>query len=125
VAWLRLAELYPELDESPAGIRAAIEAVRYYLQSNPTDVDGWKRLVDLCRSAEDYLGEIHARVELADVSGAAFSHTRNAVNRFNQFLRESRLDLDSDEKRILGQRLRNMMVRRIDEASATDCSRLA
>jgi hypothetical protein len=48
-----------------------------------------------------------------------------AATRFNRLRYENVLDLDSDEKRLMAERLREIMAERIEEADATDCSRLA
>jgi hypothetical protein len=70
-------------------------------------------------------GEVHALIELSEQPSAPFAEISNTANRFNALLRDEALDIDRDEKRILAQRLRDVMVKRLREADATDCSRLA
>lgn len=64
-------------------------------------------------------------VELSEQPSAPFAEISNTANRFNALLRDEALDIDRDEKRILAPRLRDVMVNRLREADATDCSRLA
>jgi hypothetical protein len=71
------------------------------------------------------VGEIHALVEMGQLPNAPFREVSNAVNRVNALLTEKFAVLDSDEKRIVSEKLAQVMEARISEGDAIDCSRLA
>ena len=121
--WLRLADLYEMADPSSGGpmARAAVER---YLQVDSDNADGWLRLAHLSRRDGDYLTEVHALLKRAERPHAPFADLTFAANRFNQLLGDGRLDLDTLEKRVIAEHLRNAMESRLDEADATDLSRL-
>lgn len=121
--WLRLAELYEIADPSRSD-QLAKQAVERYLQAESDDADAWLRLANLSRRANDYLTEVHALLKRAERPGAPFADLTFAANRFNQLLGDGRLDLETLEKRVIAERLRKAMETRIEEADATDLSRL-
>jgi hypothetical protein len=126
-AWLLIAKLYQETESSD--LEQAKEAIRRYIEStdgeNSEKELGWSYLSEICRKTEDYSGEIHALVEMAQLPKVSFQMVSNSVNRVNALFRERQFIIDSDEKRIISQRLAQVMESRIDEGDATDCSRLA
>lgn len=123
-AWLLLASLYEE-QVSANSQTLAIEALRRYIEGVPDDPKAWKRLASLCEKTNDLSGEVQALVEHSQLPGVPFSVPSDAANRLNKLLGFGRLHLDTDEKEILAQRLVTVMSDRIEEADATDCSRLA
>lgn len=126
-AWLLLASLYEESGLTQ-GIQKAIESVRYFLESGPSVPDkqaAWNRLASLCHRAGDYPGEVHALVEMCELPDTPYEGISNAANRVNQLFKQRYLALESDERQIVFRRLVAVMEERIEEADATDCSRLA
>lgn len=121
--WLRLAELY-EIADPARSDKLAKKAVERYLQAESDDADAWLRLANLSRRADDHLTEVHALLKRAERPDAPFADLTFAANRFNQLLADGRLDLETLEKRVIAERLRKAMEARIDEADATDLSRL-
>lgn len=125
--WLLLASLYEELGSLEASERAK-EAIRHYLESPAPRTDkeaAWKRLAQLCRNTQDWVGEVHALVELSQIESTPLRAVSNAANRVNELFRQNVLRLDTEEKRIIVRLLVDAMEARIREADATDCSRLA
>ncbi len=120
-AWLNLAELHQELGDSAA----AIGAVSRYLESSPADQAGWQRLIGLYRSCGDALGEMHARLQLAELARPSFRDLTSSASRLNGLLARREIALDADERRLMIRRLRSLIEDRVDEADATDLSRLA
>jgi NB-ARC domain len=126
-AWLLLADLHEE-SISPERLQQAKAAVRRSLEtpaSTETQQAAWDRLADLCREDGDSLGEVHALVEMAVLPGTPFRLVSNAANRLNGAFSMQHVALDTFEKQALVRRLVEAMERRLDEADATDCSRLA
>ncbi len=119
-ARLRYAEFLLEVGDVPG----AIEAVRRFLQERPTDHEAWRFLALLSRKTGDYLSEMHALLELARLPGTPFGELSDGANRFNYLLREHVIDVQTDEKHLMADTLRKTMEKRINEASATDLSRL-
>lgn len=120
-AWLNLAELQQDLGES----KQAIQSVNRYLESRPDDQDAWLMLVTLYRAADDALGEMHARLQLAELARPPFHELSSAASRLNGLLSRRKLELGADEKRLMVRKLRSLMEAERDEADATDLSRLA
>jgi len=119
-ARLRLADFFLERGD----LDAAVEATRRFLQERPTDAEAWRKLARLSRRSGDYLGEMHALLEMARLPATPFGEVSDSANRFNQLLREHVIDVQTDEKRLMADRLRKVMESRISEANATDLSRL-
>lgn len=121
--WLRLAELYELADPTQTGVQAT-KAIERYLQSESDDPKAWSHLAALAGRTGDYLTEVHALLKRAERAGAPFVALSFAANRFNQLLGDGRLTLDTEEKRVIAERLRKLMEGRLGEANATDLSRL-
>jgi hypothetical protein len=121
-AWLKLADLYEEVLRDPV---KAIHAVNRYLEGNPEDQEAWRRLIALYRQVDDVLGEMHARLQLAELTTPPFYDLSSAANRLNGLLSRQEIEIDADERRLIAHRLRRLMEDRNSEADATDLSRLA
>ncbi|MFH1419234.1 MAG: NB-ARC domain-containing protein [Planctomycetota bacterium] len=122
--WLYLASLYKERGDSDG----AKSALRQFLSCSPGMTDrytGWNLLATLCLQVNDYVGEVHALVEVCEIANAPWTDVSNNANRINFLFREGLLELDSDEKRLLVQRLIEIARKRRKESDATDCSRIA
>lgn len=126
-AWLLLATLYEEW-ESPEARDKARGAIRRYLECDLTSkerYDGWIRLVELCRRSRNWIEEMQAHWELCQLSSVPYAVLSNSANRINYIYREYWVTIDSDEKQILLRGIVEALERRIDEADAGDCSRIA
>jgi tetratricopeptide (TPR) repeat protein len=127
-AYLLLSRLYEEQGTLDDLVNAK-EAVRHYLEfAEPSDAeykDAWRRLAELSRRTDDTLGEIQALLELCQKVDVSYSMISEAANRLNAIFRTTFFQLDTEEKQTIVKRLINVMEERIDEADATDLSRLA
>ena len=120
-AWLALAEVHlaaGDLDSSQA-------AIEQYLESTPGDAVTWRKLADVRRAQRDALGEVHARVELAEAPDGTYADASHAANVLNSQLHSGTLRLDGEEKRVLATRIRRLLEAGVESATATDLSRLA
>ena len=124
--WLRIAELYDEVD-SDAALSAAKDAIRQYLESSgaANDVRAWKHLADYCRRSADLMGEAHALVELSRREDVELYEISSSANRLNALLATSPASMERDEKNILIEEMADAFEARIDEGNSTDRSRLA
>lgn len=120
-AWLRLAALQQEIGNAPEAIRS----VNRYLETVPDDAEAWRLLTVLHRRQQDGLAEMHARLQLAQLARPSFDELSTTAARLSGMLSRREVDLDADERRLMAGRLRELMEARIDEADATDLSRLA
>lgn len=129
-ALLMLATLHEESHDAD-GLKNAAEAVRKYLVDARYPAEralGWKRLAGIYRRMNDIPGEIHAVVEIAEVDGATVEDVSEAANRVNMLLtmlKDSKVVLETDEKKILVRKMAKSLERRVDELDGTDLSRLA
>lgn len=123
--WLLLARLFEESNV----LEKAKDALRKYIESGISDINEkehvWQQLGVLCFKTNDFLGEIHALVELCQLPNISFFRISNAINRVNAIFSDQYFVLDSEEKSIVSRRLAEVMEERITEGDATDYSRLA
>lgn len=125
-AWLLLARLFEESSVENR-LERAKGATSRYLELTPRAEDqllAWKKLAEYCRSTEDWNGEIHALVALAEIPNTTLEEISSAANRLNGIFVSHQL-LMGDERNLLVARLVKVMELHIKEFNATDCSRLA
>ncbi len=123
-AWLQLASLH----EENGSLENAKRALQLFLESSPLPneaVRAWQQYAIICQRTNDHTGEIHALVEMCQVSGVPFDTISDAANRINRSFSQHYQSLDTDEKRVVVKRLVELMECRLNEADATDLSRLA
>ncbi|SRR6266540_148185 len=125
-AWLSLASLYEE-GGGQKYLAEAKDCLRRYLEATPAAASSvvWKRLADLCETTNDFVGAVHALVEMCEHSVVPYFVVSNTANKLNSLFWNKKLQLDTDEKRILIRRLASVMSERLSEADADDYSRLA
>lgn len=121
LAWLNLARLQQEMGDSGS----AVASVNRYLEAAPNDRHAWRTLISLYRRVGQPLGEMHARLQLAELPDSDFEDLSSAAARLNGLISRREISLDADERRLMCQRLRRLMESRSKEADATDLSRLA
>ena len=125
--WILLARLHEE-SGGPDWAEHAKEAVRKYLESTsqgPERLTAWRKLAWLCEVSRDLSGEAHALVELARIDGVSFGMISNAANRLNGLFTGPSDGLEFQAKRVMATRIIAVMELRVDEADATDLSRMA
>jgi hypothetical protein len=125
-AWLLLARLFEE-SKIDGDLARAKEAVRHYLELANNSEDqraAWKKLAEYCRRTDDWNGEIHALVGMSELSGTSLEDVSNAANRLNSLFKTHQFLFDH-ERDLLVARLACVMETHMDQADATDCSRLA
>lgn len=126
-AWLGLADLYEE-SATEGNYQRVKHAILNYIQRSEVPegkTAAWERLGRTAHRADDSLTEIHANVEMCQDPRIPFWKVSDAANRVNSRLRERWAEVDRDEKRVLVQKLVNVMGARSDEGTADDLSRLA
>lgn len=120
-AWLQLSQLQEEMGRS----EAAIHSISRYLEANSGDQEAWRRLIRLYRASDDAMGEMHARLQLAELTPLSFNDLSAAASRLNGLLARRELDLEADERRLMVRKLRLLIEARANEADGTDLSRMA
>jgi tetratricopeptide (TPR) repeat protein len=108
----------------------ALEIVDCGLKLDPNDehcqnlkLKIWKRRAEAARQANEMLTLIEASIRIAEVPTSDFQEISDAANVFNQFGRD--FEPDQDRRHRLALRLAKVMETKIENANATDCSRLA
>jgi len=125
-AWLLLARVYEETKIDDFLARAK-EAVRRYLELTSRSEDqraAWKRLAVYCRQTDDWNGEIHALVGMSELPDTSLEDISNSANRLNGLFATHQF-LFNEERNLLVARLAHVMEAHMEDANATDCSRLA
>jgi hypothetical protein len=123
-AWLSLASLHEELND----LGKAKQAIRSFLETSPGEMErkcAWERLANLCQKAQDWSGEVHARIEMSKLPSTPFYVVSNTANRVNELFKQEYQLFETEEKRIIVQALIDTMEGRIKDADANDFSRLA
>ena len=129
--YLRLADLVLEAGDSfDASERAKAYLRSFLVEAEIGDrFEAWMRLARLCRVSDDPIGEIHALCEAAllpTVEQRARGELANHLNNRIRDLKKQRVDdAWSTEVRELLVRVAEVMERRLDSLSGTECSRLA
>lgn len=108
------------------------ESVKYYLREylktplpSTEKARLWLRLADICRLTKDWDGESHSLSELVLLPNVDFYYISEASNRINNYFYfhpEAKL---VEYKKLLLDKVIEIMSRRIKEGGATDYSRLA
>lgn len=124
-AWLQVAAIY-ERSKLVDGLDRAKDALRRYLESAPKEDQrfAWERLADLSGRTDDWTGELHARVAMCELPNTPFETISDTANRLNGLYATHQF-LDTEERLVLIGRLAHLMDGRLNEANATDHSRLA
>ena len=131
IAFLQLSNLVWEFEESMQAKTQAKEYLRRYLEVAPESSKEvvWLKLGDLCRSSDDFTGEIHALCEAALLSSSKVDDLGRYANRLNGRVRELKSDgveeARSPEVQDLLHKVTGKMESHLGELTATDCSRLA
>jgi hypothetical protein len=125
--WMLLARLYEEssLEDGP---EKAKRYWRRYLEDVGKSEEArfaWSQVASLCRSTKDWIGEIHAIVELCSLDVATIREISDGLNRWNSVFKQQALYIAGDERQILGQRLLQLFEQNSGGANATDLSRAA
>lgn len=119
-AWLRLADMYRDMNDLPA----QIDATARYVEARPGDAAGWRRLSGLARAAGDVSLEMNSLLQLAALPAAPYREISDAADRLNYHRASGALGDDWGERQVMAERLRDLMEARLSEADATDLSRL-
>ncbi|MBN2529088.1 MAG: hypothetical protein JXR76_22045 [Deltaproteobacteria bacterium] len=125
--WLILAKWQME-QRTDDSYKYACKAARYFLENefeSPEIADAWKILGHACYQLGDYLGEIHAFIERAQLSDISFRDISNTANRLNELGKKYPNEFDSEQKNEFARRLLDVMDQRVSAADADDYSRMA
>ncbi len=123
-AYLIIADVCEEFED--------YDKVKYYLReylktpnsySEKTKV--WLKLADICKLTKDWDGESFALSELILLPKVDFTYISDASNRINNYFKNHPEAKQVDYKKLLLDRVIEVMKSRISEGSSTDYSRLA
>ncbi|MBY6059477.1 NB-ARC domain-containing protein [Leisingera daeponensis] len=124
-AWLLLSRVEQDTQEEGWEGRAA-EYIQRFLQSDPAKVDSivaWRDLQSLYQRMGDEISECEAFIRMAEVSDPPIERISAMANRLNRSP-NARNNFTSDDRATVFLPLARLMERHIQEASATDLSRL-
>ena len=118
-AWLGIAQLRRQGGD----MQGESDALRRYLQVRPADAEVWRRLARNAMARGDVAAELNALLQFAALPSTEYRDISDLANRINGYLRDQLVEDREDRSRIAG-RVRALMENRLDEADATDLSRL-
>lgn len=127
--WFDLANLYEEIRPLEWEQKAE-EAARSFVAkaSYANDEEhsrAWRKIAYLAGLRDDVQAQVHAFVEMATARGSSIEIVSHATNQVNGLLQRDGQRLEFEAKRELVARLASVFQGLIDEADATDLSRLA
>ncbi len=125
-AWLTLSSLY----EEEGRLVNAIESIQYYLEVTDKEhqiFSCWDKLAYLFSKNNDWNGEMHALIELSELSITPTDRIRANVYKINALFRANKFQTDSTEKQILAERIVKVFRKIVfeGECESSDCSQLA
>lgn len=125
-AWLTLSSLYEEENN----IEKAIQSLQQFLEIASKDAQRfscWEKLANLYHQINDFDGEIHALIELSELSITTIPKLRIIVYRVNSLFKNNKFQTDTTERQMLSQRLLNSYKKQLDNRGyeSDDCSQLA
>ena len=130
-AWFHIAQLFVE-EGKGEGPKAAIAAIRRYIESGDTSVPiakAWEQLAHYSRLAGDARQEAHATAEMAREPGISAVDLSRFADRLNHIFSTAKKDgvvlFQVEERRLLLGNLTNRLERMLHQLDATDISRLA
>ena len=125
--WMLLARIYEESSLEDGAEKAKVFWRRYLEDVGKSEGArfAWSQVARLCRSTKDWIGEIHAMVELYSLDGTTTQEISDGLNRWNSVFRQQTLYIAGDERQILGRSLLQLFEQNRSEANATDFSRAA
>ncbi len=121
--WLLLAELYKKLSED-SKFESTIER---YIESSHYAEDkrtAWEMLASHFRTKSKHADELFAWIQLAQLPDTDYKTISDAVNRFNNIVRQREFEFEHDDKGQIVQTFILLMEQRDNEADADDFSRL-
>lgn len=125
--WKLLSRAFEE-SQRERDITEAIRFTKSYLESGPPQAEqreAWLRVAGLSQLAGDVLGEMHAIAEYVAIDENTREHVSDGIHRVAQLLADHKDSLDRPERSVLVRRLIEAFQPHVEEASATELSRLA
>ena len=123
-AWIHISNIYQEYDDFE-GVKYAIRELLKTSLPNDEKAKYWLKLADVCKFTKDWDGESHALSELATIQGITYELISDCANRINNYFYYHPEEKQVDYKQLLLQKVIDIMIKRIKEATPTDYSRLA
>lgn len=125
-AWILIADLFEQFSEDKSLEKTRIYLEHYLEYSNDENVaiTIWERIANIHEINANWNGYVHALVEKCLFPKIAYSEISDAANEINLLTARKTFQIDIDERQILLSKLADKMKQRINEADATDCSRL-
>jgi len=118
-AWISIADLRRRLKQP----EEELIATRRFVDAEPREAEGWRRLVALYKQSGAAAAEMEATLQLIALANTPYREISGAAARFSQLTHDGRLT-DIAARSITAERLRGLMEGRLSEADATDLSRL-
>ena len=124
-AYLQLADLVLEASELVDSTERAKGYIRSFLENTdaPDQQEAWLKLANLCQASQDLVGEIHALSEAALLPTTDQEDLGRFANRLNNRMRDFKGE--TEEVRGFLEQVITAMEGRLNDLSATNCSRLA
>lgn len=123
-AWMHIYSIYQEYYNFK-GMKYALRELLKTALPDEEKAKRWFNLADICKITKDWEGESQALSELATIQGITYELISNCANRINYYFRHHPEERQVEYKQLLLQKITDTMIRRIEEASPTDYSRLA
>ena len=114
--------------ETNEDLKAAGAELQLFLENSSNEdntIIAWRMLADIYVKLKDYPKNIHALIELAQLSSVPFYEVSDAANHLNHHLSLNKPTMENEQRIELVQPLLNVLEKRKTEAKADDFSRMA
>ncbi len=123
-SWILISAIYEEYGDYE-GVKYSLREFLKTSKNNTEKAKYWLKLAEICRFTKDLEGESHAISEMVIIPGIPFEMISDCANRINSIFYNNPELRQAEYKKVLLQKIIDIMIQRIDEANATDYSRLA
>lgn len=123
-AWIFISQIFQEYNDFD-GIKYSLRELLKSALPNEDKAKYWSELADICKITNDWDGESHALSELATIQGVSYEKISYCANRINSYLYRFPEVKQNEYIQLLLQKISDIMIKRIKEATPTDYSQLA
>ena len=124
IGWLYLSQMYEENSD----LVRAQGYLQEFLKTDSSDNEKkevWQKLADLYENNEEWFNRINALMEKCSLPDTSLYEISELANETNKYFQQNKLQLDTDIKEKIVQKIADLMDKRMEFATSIDYSRLA
>lgn len=124
-AWVHIANLIDTFTDDKNKVKLYLyKYLEQGLNITNESLKAWIRIAEIAEAQNDWKEYVHSLVEMSCINGVEIDRISDSANTINHMFVQGKLNYDHDEKFVLMRKLAETFKARINEGTATDCSRL-